>query len=60
MNKTFREFLKKQDHEDIGKSCIIYENLKGVIIGVQNNNYWVKVKGMQRQMVDPKDTRFLE
>lgn len=61
--EKFKDFLRRKSkttHQDLGKECIIYENIKGMIVGVQNSKYWVKVKGMQRQLVEVKDIRIIE
>jgi len=61
---TFKKFLKQKGEEtnnkDLGKDVIVFENLKGVIVGIQGTKRWVKIKGMQRQLISELDYRILE
>lgn len=64
VTNSFREFLKKKSKEtgipDLGEAVIIFGNIPGTIVGFQNKDRWVSpdIKGMQTQLVNPKDIVF--
>jgi len=59
----FKNFLlekgKENNKSEIGKDVIVFGNIKGTIIGIQEDVLWIKVKGQPRFKAKRIDCRII-